>query len=198
MRKHRIAQLQADIACNEVLAPRLEQITADVEAKGPAEFSSLVERFKTNPSPDAPPTNAPGQQSYDEMLLTLMLSIWEKTKASDIGKDDPKLGEALTEGLRKHIAMIAEHQQKMRAELKQEEEEQKKKITSDDIHDGFDSHVRCLSPFCWFRGQRELTDGISSPNSMSHRHLNLLPSRMPSPRPHRPNRSRPPLRKSKC
>ena len=78
MRKMRIAALKADIACNEVLEPRLKQMIADVEAKGPAEFSALVERFKTNPSKDAPPTDAPGQKTYDEMLLSLMLSVWDK------------------------------------------------------------------------------------------------------------------------
>ena len=80
MRKVHIAQLKADIACNEVLEPRLHQITSGVEVKGPAEFSSLVERFKTNPSPEKPPTNAPEQKTYDEMLLALMLKVWEEAK----------------------------------------------------------------------------------------------------------------------
>lgn len=141
MRKQRITQLEADIACNEVLKPRLKQIAADVEAKGPSEFSSIVEKFKTNPSKDAPPTNAPNQQSYDEMLLSLMLAVWEKTKNAGVDKDDPELGEKLTEGLKTHIVLMAEHQDKLRKDLETEIVEQKKKITSDDVHDGFDSHV---------------------------------------------------------
>ena len=68
-RKLKIAQLQADIACNEVLKPRLVAITSEVEEKGPAHFSSLVERFKTNPSPEAPPTKAPEQKTYDERSI---------------------------------------------------------------------------------------------------------------------------------
>lgn len=142
MRKMHIAQLKADIACNEVLEPRIKQITQDVEAKGPAEFSSLVERFKTNPSPEAPPTNAPGQKSYDEMILSLMLKVWEDAKTEGVEKDDPKLGEALVKGLQKHITELGAHQEKLRKELAQEEAEQKKKITSDDIHEGWESHVR--------------------------------------------------------
>ena len=142
MRKMHIAQLQADIACNDILEPRIRQITADVEAKGPAEFSSLVERFKTNPSPDAPPTNAPNQKSYDEMLLSLMLKVWDEAKQEGIEKDDPKLGDALVKGMKKHITELGAHQDKLRKDLAQEEAEQKKKITSDDIHEGFESHVR--------------------------------------------------------
>ncbi|KIP04683.1 hypothetical protein PHLGIDRAFT_75531 [Phlebiopsis gigantea 11061_1 CR5-6] len=146
MRKMHIAQLQADIACNDVLAPRIRQIAADVEAKGPAEFSSLVERFKTHPSPDAPPTNAPEQKSYDEMLLSLMLKVWDEAKQEGIEKDDPKLGDALVRGMQKHVAELGLHQEKLRKDLAEEEAEQKKKITSDDIHEGFESHYVPPSP----------------------------------------------------
>ena len=121
MRKMRIAQLNADIACNDVLAPRLEQIAADVEAKGHAEFSSLVERFKTNPSPEAPPTNAPGQKTYDAMLLALMLMVWEEAKKGGVGKDDPQLGAVLVAGMKKHITELGQHQEKLRKELEEEE-----------------------------------------------------------------------------
>jgi cell division cycle protein 37 len=144
MRKAHIAQLKADIACNDVLAPRLRQIASDVEAKGPSEFSTLVERFKTSPSPEAPPTNAPGQKTYDEMLLALMLKVWEGAKTQGVDKDDPKLGEALVKGLKKHDVELAQHQEKLRKELASEEAEQNKKITSDDIHEGFESHVSPL------------------------------------------------------
>ncbi len=144
MRKVHILQLNADIACNKVLEPRLKEIAKEVEAKGPSQFSTLVERFQTNPSPEAPPTNAPGQQTYDGMLLTLMLKIWQEAKADGIDKDDPRLAEVLVKGLQKHVAMIGEHQEKLTKELEQEEAEQKKKITSDDIHEGFDSHVSII------------------------------------------------------
>ncbi|KAI0769900.1 Cdc37 N terminal kinase binding-domain-containing protein [Fomes fomentarius] len=139
-RKFKIAQLKADLACNDVLKPRLTQITADVEAQGPAHFSSLVDKFKTNPSPDAPPTNAPEQKTYDEMLLSLMLQVWEEAKKKGVEKNDPKLGDALVAGLREHLNKMSEHQEKLKKELKNEEEEAHKKITSEDIREGFDSH----------------------------------------------------------
>ena len=47
------------------------------------------------------------------------------------------------------IRQLGEHQEKLKKELKQLEEEGKKKITSDDIHEGFESHVSMqLSPYC--------------------------------------------------
>ena len=144
-RKHHIAQLRADLDCNKTLQPRLQQIATDVEAQGPPYFSSLVERFKNNPSPEAPPTNAPEQKTYDEMLLSLMLTIWEDVKKDGIDKDDPKLGEALVKGLKYHVVQIAEHQEKIKEDIESEEAEQKKKITSEDIHDGFESHVSFFS-----------------------------------------------------
>ncbi|PCH39987.1 hypothetical protein WOLCODRAFT_136594 [Wolfiporia cocos MD-104 SS10] len=140
MRKMRMAQLQADIACNEVLGPRLQTITEEVASKGPGHFSVLVERFQTAPSPEAPPTNAPGQKTYDEMLLALMLKVYDDTKKKGVEKGDPKLGEALLEGLKTHIVQMSEHQKGLKKELEQLEEETKRKITSDDIHEGFESH----------------------------------------------------------
>ncbi|KAI0916839.1 hypothetical protein AcV7_005786 [Taiwanofungus camphoratus] len=140
MRKQRIAQLNADIACNDVLAPRLRAITDEVEKQGPAHFSSLVERFKTNPSPEAPPTNAPQQKTYDEMLLALMLTVWEEAKKEGCEKDDPRLQEALVKGLKKHVLQMGDHQGELKKELAELEEEAKKRITSEDIRDGFDSH----------------------------------------------------------
>lgn len=187
MRKIHIAQLKADIACNEVLQPRLVQIASSVAANGPSEFSSLVERFKTNPSPERPPTNAPEQKTYDEMLLSLMLSVWEKAKEGGVEKDDPRLGEKLAEGLRGHVEQMKEHQEKLKKELEQEEAEQKKKITSDDIHEGFESKVsRIISLRRYMVLKAVCTISTSLLNQNPHR------SRTPSPqaRPHPPNQQR--------
>ncbi|KAH9936657.1 Cdc37 N terminal kinase binding-domain-containing protein [Fomitopsis serialis] len=138
--RRRTAQLEADIACNDVLGPRLRTIADEVAAQGPPRFSSLTEQFKASPSPDKPPTDAPGQKTYDDMLLSLMLQVWDEIKRSGMEPDDPKLGDALEAGLRKHIKQMGEHQAKLRKELEQLEEESKKKITSDDIHEGWESH----------------------------------------------------------
>ena len=175
------------MACNDVLEPRLKQITKDVEAGGPPHFSQLVERFRTQPSPDKPPTNAPNQKTYDEMLLSLLMGIWEDAKKEGVDKDSPRLQEVLVQGLQKHVKQMGEHQKKLRNELQSEEAEQKKKITSDDIHEGFESHVSIatvplLAP--------ALRNGFS--RSMFHPNLRLHLSRVLTlshlPRTRRPQR----------
>lgn len=81
------------------------------------------------------------------MLLSLLLQVWEEAKKNGITGDDPRLHDALTQGLKQHVAKMAEHQEKLKQELEKELAEQKKKITSEDIHTGWDSHVR-EPPWC--------------------------------------------------
>ena len=135
----------------------------------------MTERFKTQPSPERPPTNAPGQQTYDQMLLALMLQVWEEAKKQGLTKDDPKLRDTLVAGLKKHVTLMGEHQERLRKDLETEEAEMHKKITSDDIHEGFESHVRTPRSY-------EITDTplISRPlymHSTYHRFQNRHPSR---------------------
>ena len=167
----RIKSIKADIDCNDVLKPRVAQIGAEVEEKGPAHFSALVEKFKTSPSPAAPPTNAPGQPTYDAMVLSLMLQIWEDAKKNGVEKDDPKLGDALVAGLKAHLPKIDEAQKKLRQDLEKEEAELHNKITSEDIHDGFDSHVSTRSLFLAHPSSVQTTHSMSPP------HPRPLPSR---------------------
>ncbi|KAF8575449.1 hypothetical protein K439DRAFT_1641373 [Ramaria rubella] len=138
-RKARIAQLRGDIDCNAVLLPRIQTIVKDVESGGHAYFSSLVERLKTQPSPEAPPSGAEGQPTYDAMIQALLLRVWEEGKEKGVTKNDPNIDRALVNGLQQHVSRLEEDQKKMKVELSIEESEQTKKITSDDIHEGFDS-----------------------------------------------------------
>ncbi|KAF8508208.1 Cdc37 N terminal kinase binding-domain-containing protein [Gautieria morchelliformis] len=136
IRRHRIAQLRGEIACNEVLLPRLRTITNDVQSGGHIHFSSLVERLKTQPPTEAP---AEGQPTYDQMLQSLLLQVWEETKEKGVRRDDPELDKALVDGLQGHLTKLGEHQENIKVELEAEEKEQTRKITSDDLHEGFDS-----------------------------------------------------------
>lgn len=142
VRKHRIAQLKADIECNVVLQPRLKQIVEDVEKQGPPHFSQLVEKFQRDPSPEKPPTNSPEQPTYDAMLLSLLQTVLGEAKKKGVEQkeDSEKLKEALVAGLKEHLGKMVKDQALLRKDLEEEEAEQKKKITSDDIHEGFDSH----------------------------------------------------------
>ncbi|GJJ15575.1 hypothetical protein Clacol_009853 [Clathrus columnatus] len=138
-RKAMIASMEAEIAMNNVLLPRLENIAKDVGLGGSVHFSNLVERLKTQPSPEAPQTNAKDQPTYDEMVLSLLLQVWEEVKTKGINKSDPQLDASLAGELKEHAKRLGERQEKVKVDLEVELKEQSKKITSEDIHDGFDS-----------------------------------------------------------
>jgi cell division cycle protein 37 len=137
-RKFKIAQYEQELKNNSVLYPKIVEITKDVAGGGPPAFSTTVERLKTQPLPDAP---GPGQTRYDDMLHELMVSVWEECKKEGMDGKDDKLGDVLTKKLEGHQKLLQERQEFLKAEIKKEKEEQEKKITSDDIHDGFSAGV---------------------------------------------------------
>jgi cell division cycle protein 37 len=75
------------------------------------------------------------------MLHELMVSIWEECKKEGITAKDDKLGDVLVKKLEGHQQQLLSRQKLLKEELEKEKEEQKKKITSDDIHEGFSSTV---------------------------------------------------------
>ncbi|KAL5482910.1 CDC37_3 [Sanghuangporus weigelae] len=145
-RNAKIEQLKAEIACNEILLPRLRTITEEVHGApdGPAHFSSIVERLKTNPSPDAPPSKAPKKITYDEMILSLLLKVFEEAKEKGLttagGENEERLRECLVASLKGHVSKLGDETERLKKELEKEEAEKLKKITSEDIHEGFESH----------------------------------------------------------
>jgi cell division cycle protein 37 len=120
---------------------RLNAIRDDMASKGHAYFSALVEQLRTNPSTDAPPTGAKDQPTYDGMILSLLLQIWEGAKQKGVQKDDPNLDDVLLEGINDSIARLKKQLEEIKVELETEEKESRKKITSEDIHDAWDSKV---------------------------------------------------------
>ncbi|KIK57286.1 hypothetical protein GYMLUDRAFT_173119 [Collybiopsis luxurians FD-317 M1] len=151
-RKQRITYLRAQIACNKVLYPRIQDIYARLSAPSDtaspsAYFNSLYEKLEKSPSPDCPPGNDPSkiEQTYDGMLLELLrqVSAQAKEKIKDASvlesEKEPKLAKALVEGMKFHVDHLGETITKDEAELATEEIEQQKHITSDDLHEGFSS-----------------------------------------------------------
>lgn len=110
-------------------------------SKGRVYFSSLVEQLKTNPSSDAPGN---GDLTYDQMILSLLLQVWEEAKEKGVEKDDLHLDEALVSGIKVHIAKLIQQDKENKIELENEEKEAQKKITSESIHDGWDSKASLL------------------------------------------------------
>ncbi|KAF8061702.1 Cdc37 N terminal kinase binding-domain-containing protein [Lyophyllum atratum] len=152
MRKHQIAKLRAQIACNNVLLPRITEIANTLSNPAPstpptAYFNSLVEQLEKNPSRDCPPTNDPTklEQTYDGMLLSLLKQVGEEArhKVKEAGtpeaEREEKIAKFLASGMADHVKRLKETIDRDTAELEKEEAEQRKHITTDDIHEGFSS-----------------------------------------------------------
>lgn len=155
-RRHKIDALTTEIACNSVLHPRLLRIRQRI-AGAPATalgdlaedadagqshtglpfFQYLVDRLQSSPSPAAPPTNAQNQPTYDAMILSLLFQIYDTIKV--LPQDEQE--KAVLDGMATHIAQLSDHSRKLEADLEAELAEQKKHITSDDIHEGWESKV---------------------------------------------------------
>ncbi|KAJ7259523.1 Cdc37 N terminal kinase binding-domain-containing protein [Mycena haematopus] len=150
-RKVKIDHLRAQIACNNVLYPRIQSIQASLEAGSDAGkprtvyFNSLVEQLEKNPSKDCPPGNDSSkiEQTYDGMLLSLLRQVGDAAKvafkeagAADDQREE-RIGKALADGMKEHVVRLKETIDHDSKELEEELNEQKKHITSEDMHDGF-------------------------------------------------------------
>ncbi|KXN88079.1 Hsp90 co-chaperone Cdc37 [Leucoagaricus sp. SymC.cos] len=149
-RKIKITQLQANINCDNVLLPRVTTISsklADPSTDPISYFNSQVEKLEKDPSKDCPPGNDPSkpEQTYDGMLLILLRGVTDVVKkrvqASNVAESekDAKLGKELATEMAMHAEQLKKSIDDKKRELEQELKEQNKKITSEDIHDGFDS-----------------------------------------------------------
>lgn len=78
------------------------------------------------------------------MILSLLLKVYGDAKEKGVEKNDERLRETLIGNLKGHVANLGERQEALKKELEQEEEEKNKKITSESIHEGWDSHVSNL------------------------------------------------------
>ena len=84
------------------------------------------------------------------MLLSLPKMVGEKAmeRVKDSGTSeadkDAKLTKELATEMEVHVKQLSETIQKDKQDLETEEVEQKKHITMDDLHEGFESHVRSM------------------------------------------------------
>lgn len=139
-RNQRIDQLEAEVACNNVLLTRLRAFQPKLAQSGSSYLSSEVDRLRTNPSPEAPPTNAAKPVPYDEMILTLFQTIAKEAR-EQAGSDTAKLDKLLEERLDFHVNKLSDVTEERRKERETLLKEKSKHITMDDLHEGFESQV---------------------------------------------------------
>ncbi|KZT38862.1 hypothetical protein SISSUDRAFT_1004245 [Sistotremastrum suecicum HHB10207 ss-3] len=139
IRKANIAKIRAELKTHSVLHPRLTTFTQSLPSKGLSFYSSTVEQLQKNPSPDKP-TDVEGQPTYDAMIVDVLLRVKEEVM-KELGKEDEeRVVKALVKGLEGHLKEMEEFKERREKELESELKEQAKHITSDDLHDGWDSH----------------------------------------------------------
>ncbi|KAL7416941.1 Cdc37 N terminal kinase binding-domain-containing protein [Mrakia frigida] len=173
-RQVRISKLKTEVALNGTLRPRIMSLLTSLTDLPPVQalstFSNLVQQLRTSPSPDKPNTGAPNQPTYDVMLLHLLEQVTKE--ATDI--KGPKIGEGeedkmvarLEERLRHHNGLLDARTKECEAELEKEEKESKMKITSEGIHDGFDSgYVNPATPNPMEETKKPLKSKASSSSS---------------------------------
>jgi cell division cycle protein 37 len=155
--------LKAQIACNQVLLPRIKEIAdklASPSDSTPATvyFNGLIDKLQNNPSRDCPSGNDPKklEQTYDGMLLSLLKMVVEKAKerANEAGvlesEKDDRLEKELKAEMLVHVRQLGGTIEKDQNELDLELAEKNKKITTEDLHEGFESKVcRRLLLYIW-------------------------------------------------
>ena len=76
------------------------------------------------------------------MIESLLLKVHQEVKEKGIlPSETDKLGPALVKQLDFHIEQLTKRTGQAQKQLEEEKEEQTRKITSDDIHEGFSSKV---------------------------------------------------------
>ncbi|PTB67322.1 hypothetical protein BBK36DRAFT_1134975 [Trichoderma citrinoviride] len=149
-RKNRIAALKYERIINSTLLGRIEALlnslktgASEAETGNQAEIAfKAVISTAGNPQDDQPPPRPEGVFNDDQPLPTyskmLMQLLDQVNKTLDEKKPDDRY-KAMMEELQVHIDKIKELQEEQAKELEKLEKEDSKKITSDSIHDGFNS-----------------------------------------------------------
>ncbi|ODN96495.1 cell division cycle protein 37 [Cryptococcus wingfieldii CBS 7118] len=134
-RKLQIAKLNSELSLNGILRPRIEAIITGLSANGFDHYRAVQHRIKEAPSDEKPQTGAPNQPTYD-MMLGQLLEDWATGEIPQ-GKKEA-LKEVLEERLKWNVDELVRRDAEVKKEIEKEEAEMRKKITSDDIHEGWD------------------------------------------------------------
>ncbi|ODA79639.1 hypothetical protein RJ55_05233 [Drechmeria coniospora] len=176
-RKLQIETLKYEFVINEGLMHRISALLASLKAhaseattRNPGEiaFQAVMESAR-NLKDDKPPPPPAGvhseereQHSYSKMMAVLLDQV---NKALDEKKPTDRYS-AMIEEIQEHEDKVKKLQRDLTAKLAELEKEEKKKITSADIHTGFDSsHVAKPQP----AGQKQESTQVEllNPNSLS-------------------------------
>lgn len=150
-RRHEIKTLKYERIINDGLLSRIDKLITSLKkhedsSASPDEFIfSTIMEFASNPAEDQAPTppegvytNEPEQPKYSQMMSSLVDQV-----KKEFGESTPdNLFEAYIQGVNGHLEKIQGLQKELHTKLAQLEKEEGAKITSDQLHEGFNqSHV---------------------------------------------------------
>lgn len=157
-RRHQIETLKYERVINNGLLSRISALLASLKAhaseaatRNPGEIAfQAVMESAGGPKNDQPPTPPEGvhsgeqeQPTYSKMMAVLLDQV---NKALDEKKAEDRYS-AMIDEIQEHEDKVKTLQGDLAAKLEELEKEEKKKITSADIHTGFDSsHVTKSAP----------------------------------------------------
>lgn len=149
-RKHQIETLKYERQINDGLLKRISSLlnalkahAAEAETRNPAEvaFQAVMESAG-NPEDDKPPPRPEGVHanveqppSYTKMMATLLDQV---NKELDEKKPENRYN-AMIEEIGTHLKQVQDLQQELLKKLAELEKEEGRKITSENLHTGFDS-----------------------------------------------------------
>ena len=117
---------------NTTLSDFISEVVAKVESATPSDVESILQGSLHSPLLDKPPVT-PQSPTYRAMIESLYSQMKKK-----IGNSDDKCMLYIKE-LRGHLERLKEEGEKASAKYEQMQNEDSQKITSDDLHVGFDS-----------------------------------------------------------
>ncbi|GAA6064567.1 hypothetical protein JCM10212_005629 [Sporobolomyces blumeae] len=149
-RKLKLEQFKVEVPMNASLISRIDHLASSAEsAESASRFvQNEIERLKhALPYAYEDKKFQSGEQPSEDHMIVSLLSQVVKSVRDDEDKagarvgadDDKKRSERIVKALEWHRKRLEDRQREIEKEKKEIELEQKKYITSDDIHDGWDS-----------------------------------------------------------
>lgn len=147
-RRHEIETLKYERIINDGLLSRIDKLLTSLRqhkdsARNPEElvFQALIESAG-DPKDDTPPAPPEGVYTHEKQqpkYSQMMGSLVDQVKKEVEEKKPENFFEAYIKGVEGHKEKVQGLQKELLEKLAQLEKEEKSKITSDDIHTGFDS-----------------------------------------------------------
>ncbi|RFU29984.1 hypothetical protein B7463_g6368, partial [Scytalidium lignicola] len=151
-RKHKIETYKYERVINDGLLKRINALLtalqshkSEGESRNPDEliFQAIMESVG-DPSEDQPPPPPEGVHTQEKELPSyskMMASLVDQVKAKVDEENSPNRFESYIKEVETHQAKVKDLQTQLKFQLEQLELEERKKITSEDIHTGFDSSM---------------------------------------------------------